>query len=80
MATLNVESVRGRGTEVAEMLMRRRVDFCCVQEVMFKGQGARFYGETEKYKMWWSGGRESRNGVGIMLKEGLIEQVIGRRG
>ena len=34
-------------------------------------------GENERYKLWWSGGKESRNGVGIMLKEELIDQVIG---
>ena len=48
MATINVGSMRGRGVEVAEMLTRRRIDFCCVQEVRFKGQGARFVGETER--------------------------------
>ncbi len=29
-------------------MLRRRVDFCCVQEVRFKGQGVRFIGEKER--------------------------------
>ncbi len=50
------------------MLMRRRVDFCCVHKVRFKGQGVRFVGENEReqsMQLWWSGGEEISNGVGI---------------
>ncbi len=47
------------------MLTRRRVDFCCVQKVRFKGQGARCVGEKKRHKLWWSGGKESRNGDGV---------------
>ena len=40
--TLNVETLCGRKTEVREELRKRRVDVCCMQEVRWKGQGARF--------------------------------------
>ena len=42
------------------------------------GKGAKepVYGGKEKYKFWWSGSEEGRNGVGIMVKEGLVEEVI----
>ena len=29
-----------------------------------------------KYKFWWSGSEEGRNGVGIIVKEDLVEKVI----
>ncbi len=33
-------------------------------------------GEQERYKLWWSRGEESRNGVSIMAKKELLENVI----
>ncbi len=76
MTTIDVGSMRGRGAEVADLLTRRRVDFCCVQKVRFDGQGARFVEEKERYKLQWSRRKESRTGVGIKLKEELLEHVI----
>ena len=35
-------SLCGRKTEVCEELRKRKVDVCCIQEVRWKGQGARF--------------------------------------
>jgi len=32
VATVNVGTMMGRSREVVEMLARRRVDVCCVQE------------------------------------------------
>ena len=52
--TLNVGSLSGRKTEVCEELRKRRVDVCCVHEVRWKGQGARFVGTSgRKHKLWW---------------------------
>ena len=42
--TLNVESLCGRKTDVCEELKTRKVDVCCIQEVRWKGLGARFVG------------------------------------
>ena len=77
VATANVGTMRGRGREVAEMLGRRKVDICGVQEVRFKNNGTRTYGTgEEKYKFWWSGGRDKRAGVGLLVKEELVKNVI----
>ena len=76
MATVNVGSMVGKASEIAVMLERRKIDFCCVQEVRFKREGTKFVGENQRYKFWWSGGEEKRNGVGILLKEELVENVI----
>ena len=45
VGTRNVGSMSGRGTEVCEELRKRRMDVCCLQEVRWSGQGARFMGE-----------------------------------
>ena len=44
--TLNVGSLCGRKTEVCKGLRKRKVDVCCIQEVRWKGQGARFVGAS----------------------------------
>jgi len=44
LGTWNIGSISGRGTEVCEELRKRMVDVCCLQEVRWRGQGARFLG------------------------------------
>ena len=73
LATVNVQTLVGRSREVVEMLGRRKVDICCLQEVRYRDQGTRMVGSEHKF--WWSEGRESRNGVGIMVREELVEDV-----
>ena len=58
-----------------DMFERRRVDIGCLQEVREGGQETRVYRGEEKYKFWWSGSEEGRNGEGIMVKD-LVEEVI----
>ena len=77
VSTVNAGSMVGRSREVAAMLGRRKVDICAVQEVRYKKEGTRMYGSgDERYKFWWRGGSEGNNGVGIMVKEEWIENVI----
>lgn len=38
-ATANIRTLRGRIREVAEMLERRIVDICCLQEMRYKNEG-----------------------------------------
>ena len=58
------------------MLVKGRVDIGCLQEVRYRGQGTRVNKKEEKYKLWWSRSEDGRNGVGIMVKEDLLEEVI----
>ena len=52
-------------------------DDCCLQEVTWRGQGARMLGmKGRRYKLWWSGKGDKVGGVGIMVKEELCEMVI----
>ena len=76
IATVNVGTMVGRSREVVEMLEKRGVDICSVQEVRYKGQGARMMEGEQRYKLWWSGGKDSRSGVGVLLREELMKNVI----
>ena len=70
-------SLCGRKTEVCEELRKRKVDVCCIQEVRWKGQGARFVGASgRRYKMWWSGNDAEFGGVGILVKEEISGNVV----
>ena len=75
--TLNVGSLCGRKTEVCGELRKRKVDVCCIQEVRWKGQGARFVGTLgRRYKLWWSGNDAGFRGVGILVKEEISGNVV----
>ena len=77
IAALNVGTMRGRGSEVVEMLGRRGVDICCVQETRWKGGSARLLSAKDyKYKFFWSGDKSGLGGVGVLLKIKLADNVI----
>ena len=59
--TSNVGTTAGRTGEVVEVLVRRRVDICCVQEMRWNGSGARMVKgrQRQKYKFMWQGARKA---------------------
>ena len=57
-----------KGREVCEELRMRMIDVCCLQEVRWRGQGARM--------LWWSGRGDGFGGVGLVMKEELCEKVV----
>ena len=67
----------GRSREVVDMLVRRRVDVCCVQEVRYKGEGATTIGSgEEKFKFWYSGCLAGGGGVGVLVRHELARSVV----
>ncbi|ESO00276.1 hypothetical protein HELRODRAFT_83374, partial [Helobdella robusta] len=64
-------SLTGRSMEIAEMLERRRIDICCLQETRWKSNGTK-----KKYKLFWNGQKTAKNGVGIFVKEPLAQEVL----
>ena len=51
-------------------MRKRRVDVCCIQEVRWKGLGARFVSTLgQRYKLCWSGNDAGSVGVGSLVKE-----------
>ncbi|XP_064078508.1 uncharacterized protein LOC135195936 [Macrobrachium nipponense] len=61
----NVGTLTGKLREVVDVMERRRIDFLCVQETRWKGSRTRETGNG--YKLYYSGSREGRNGVGIIM-------------
>jgi len=77
VGSVNVGTMAGRSAEVWEMVARRRLDFCCVQESGWKGEGARMFGGDGKiYKFFWKGNEAGLAGVGIFVAEEFITKVV----
>ncbi|XP_071708680.1 uncharacterized protein [Rutidosis leptorrhynchoides] len=74
----NVGTLTGKRYELVETLRECRVDILCVQETRWKGRGA---ARINDYKLWFSGSRVARNGVGIIIGPSYNEYVVdvGRR-
>ncbi|KAK3522745.1 hypothetical protein QTP86_032028, partial [Hemibagrus guttatus] len=64
----------GKGRELADMMERRKVDILCVQETRWKGSKARSIGAG--FKLFYYGVDSKRNGVGVVLKEGFVRNVL----
>ena len=84
-ATWNIGSMTGKDGEMVEILKKRKIQLCCMQETKWKGKNQKTLGE---YKFYWKGQDESNGGgkgrkktvaeagVGIMLNRTLVENVI----
>ncbi|KAK3530930.1 hypothetical protein QTP70_006515 [Hemibagrus guttatus] len=64
----------GKGKELADMMERRKVDILCVQETRWKGSKARSIGAG--FKLFYYGVDSKRNGVGVVLKEEFVRNVL----
>ncbi|KAK2919253.1 hypothetical protein Q8A73_003624 [Channa argus] len=56
------------------MMQRRKVDILCVQETRWKGSKARSLGAG--FKLFYHGSDRKRNGVGFILKEESVRNVL----
>ncbi|KAK3518497.1 hypothetical protein QTP70_001481 [Hemibagrus guttatus] len=68
------EKRKGKGRELADMMERRKVDILCVQEKRWKGSKARSIGAG--FKLFYYGVDSKRNGVGVVLKEEFVRNVL----
>ncbi|KAK3574229.1 hypothetical protein QTP86_004302 [Hemibagrus guttatus] len=74
IGTLNVGTMTGKGRELADMMERRKVDILCVQETRWKGSKARSIGAG--FKLFYYAVDSKRNGVGVVLKEEFVRNVL----
>ncbi|KAK3540944.1 hypothetical protein QTP86_006405 [Hemibagrus guttatus] len=74
IGTLNVGNMTGKGRELADVMERRKVDILCVQETRWKGGKARSIGAG--FKLFYYGVDSKRNGVGVVLKEEFVRNVL----
>jgi len=75
IGTVNVGSMCRRSREVVEMIARRRLDFCCLQETRWKGGSAKIIG-SEGYKFFWMGCKEGTAGIGVVIAKRWVDKVI----
>ncbi|XP_067359512.1 craniofacial development protein 2-like [Channa argus] len=71
VGTLNVGTMTGKARELIDMMQRRKVDILCVQETRWKGSKARSLGAG-----FYHGSDRKRNGVGVILKEDFVRNVL----
>ena len=77
LGTLNIGTLKSKSIELCQLLSRRKVDICCLQEVRYRNEGTRYFGEgSERYKLLWKGNNEGTNGVGILVKDRLTENIL----
>ncbi|KAK3508871.1 hypothetical protein QTP70_011009 [Hemibagrus guttatus] len=74
IGTLNVGTMTGKGRELADMMERRKVDILCVQEIRWKGSKARSI--RAGFKLFYYGVDSKRNGIGVVLKEEFVRNVL----
>ena len=75
VGTLNVDIMTGKARELVGMMQRRwKVDILCVQETSWKGSKVRSWGAG--FKLFYHGVDGKRNGVGVILKEELLRNVL----
>ena len=77
VCTVNVGTLIGKKREVAYMLERRSADICAVQEVRYKGRGSTTITAADcKYKFYYSGNDSRTHGVGLFIRDVLMENVF----
>ena len=76
ITSLNVDTLRGRSSEVVETVSRRGVDLCCLKEVWWRGASApMIVGRDSRYKVFWICSENGNGGVSILLAEEWVEKV-----
>ena len=81
VASLNVGSLKSRGSEVVETTFRRRVDICAIQEHRWAGgtesnQSRILKGKNSAYKFYWCGNKSGLGGAGFLLAEKWTHNVF----
>ena len=69
----NIGSLIGKYIELVKALHWCKISVACIQETKWVGAKAK---EIDGYKLWYSGFKKTTNGVGILVKGDLVEQVV----
>lgn len=64
----------GRSAELSDVMLRRRISICCIQETKWMGSKARNIGNG--YKLIYTGKHANRNGVGIVVNEDFQARIV----
>ena len=76
VCSVNVWTVRGKSREIVDLLERRSLDNCCVQETRFSRKSVSMIsGKAAEYKPFWIGNEEDL-GVGMFLAKIWVDKII----
>ena len=67
IASLHIGTMTGKSRELADLVKTRRIDVMYRQETRWGGNKARELGDG--CKLFYSGGKKARNGVGICVRD-----------
>lgn len=70
---INVMTLTGKSEELVDFMEKEKIDVLGLSEVKWKGKGKRKM--RKGYTLFWSGGQEAKNGVGIIIKQTIEEYV-----
>lgn len=59
--------------EIVDMMKERKLSILGLSECKWKGCGEKHL--RDGFKLWWSGGTEGKNGVGMVVSENLKDFV-----
>ena len=75
LATWNIGTLSGKGMELVDTMLRRKVNIACVQETKWVGEKAREI-ENTGFKIFYTGKHRHRNGVGIVVDKNLKNDIV----
>lgn len=73
LATLNIGTLSGRIMEIIDMMMRRRIEVLCLQEIRWRGNKSRF---VNGYQIVCGEGDGLRNGVAVVLSPRISKYLV----
>ena len=62
-----------KSIELAKALHRHKISVTCVQDTKWVGAKAK---EIDGYELWYSSFKRATNGVGILVRKEMVEQVV----
>ncbi|KAM7489846.1 hypothetical protein LguiB_027330 [Lonicera macranthoides] len=73
--TWNIGTLTGKSMEIVDTMIRRRINFMCLQETKWVGAKAKEL-DTSGFKLWYTGKVKSRNGVGIIVDKWWKKDIV----
>ena len=74
VVTLNIETMTGRGRELADMMEQKNVNILCLQETKWRRSKAR--NSRGGCKISYNGADGRKSGTGVVMREELAESVL----
>jgi exonuclease III len=76
VGTWNIGSHTGKLREIVDIMIRRRVNILCIQEMKWKVQKTKEVEDTG-FKLWYTGNTSTKNDISIVLDKSHKDGVVG---